>query len=119
MSQVLEEARLLTGPERMTLLCESFPVLRHADGVRPWDQHKFAAWATGSRASGWSPSAATRLAAAFVLGVWNGLANPKEGDWWNERPYRVGRFDVVEAFQRWDEDQQAAFIAWCEAPFFP
>ena len=29
---------------RMTLLCRSFPTLREADGVEPWDPHGFLSW---------------------------------------------------------------------------
>jgi len=99
--------------EAMTQLCESFHGLRGAPGVRPWDQDLFARWASAG-----SPTEATRLAAAFVLAVWNGCT-PRDGGWWNKRPLRVGRFDPVEAIARWDHEHKAAFLAWCDNPFWP
>lgn len=87
-------------------------MLRGKPGVRPWDQHEFARGASGPAYTG-----ASRLVAAFVLSVWNGS---QIGDvWWCEKPYSVGKFDVVEAMGRWDGDVQAAFIAWCNNPFWP
>lgn len=105
--------RVLTGRERMQLLCESFPVLMGVPGAWPWDQFKFAEWASGPGATH-----ASGQAAAFVLSVWNG-GTPDDGGWWNEAPYSVGRFDVVEAFACWDARQKAAFEAWCKNPFWP
>lgn len=99
--------------ERMSLLAESFHGLRGAPGVRPWDQDKFAHWASSG-----SPTAASRLAAAFVLSVWNG-GQPKDGGWWSKRPFRVGRFDPVEAVARWDHLHVEAYLAWCRNPFWP
>jgi hypothetical protein len=43
----------------------------------------------------------------------------RDGGWWNKRPYRVGRFDIVHAMGLWDYQQKAAFMAWCENPFWP
>lgn len=103
----------ITGRQRMTALCQSFPILRNADGVQPWDQERFARWAGGPG------STATRQAAAFVLSVWNGSCEPKEGGWWNKKPFRVGRFDLVVAWQVWDCHQKDAFLQWCENPFYP
>lgn len=105
--------QIRTGRERMEALCESFPVLRGRPGTSPWDQHAFAAWASGP-----APTGASRQAAAFVLSVWN-WGTPADGGWWNQEPYSVGVFDPVEAMTRWDVHQQTAFIAWCENPFFP
>lgn len=102
----------LTNAELMERLCNSFPALRGVPGTAPWDQRRFAKWASGGI------STAERLAAAFVLSVWNG-GTPADGGWWNQKPYHVGRFDVVNAFGRWDSEQQAAFLAWCADPFWP
>jgi hypothetical protein len=111
MSTTIKE--LLTGRERMELLCTSFPVLRGVPGTIPWDQHKFARWASGP-----ATTSAIDQAAAFVLSVWNG-GTPEDGGWWNEPPHVVGRFDVVRALALWDHEQQAAFLAWCNDPFWP
>lgn len=101
----------LTGRERMTLLCESFPTLRGRPGTNPWYEHDFAKWASGP-----APSSAIRQAAAFVLAVWNG---GNAGAWWNEKPWGVGVFDPVHAMALWDHQHQAAYIAWCNDPFWP
>lgn len=97
----------------MTELCESFHVLRGKPGVRPWDQYTFARWASGGE-----PTTAVSFAAAFVLSVWNG-STPADGGWWNDPPYNVGRFDIVEAMAYWDHSNKTAFFAWCENPFWP
>ena len=91
MNLAAPEAPRLRSHERMALLCHSFPSLRDAYGVNPWDQHSFARWASGP-----APTHGSRQAAAFVLAVWNGGTPDKDGGWWNKRPYRAGRFDVVE-----------------------
>lgn len=112
-------ARSILGDEvhpcvqQMTDLCNSFPCLRGKPGTSPWDQYDFAL-----AMSGGGPTPATRLAAAFVLSVWNG-GTPRDRGWWNKRPYRVGVFDPVEAMARWDYQQREAFLAWCENPFYP
>lgn len=106
-------ARRLTGEERMTLLCQSFPTLARVPGASPWNQHAFAKWASGP-----APTGASRQAAAFVLSVWNGCT-PLDGGWWNEAPYHVGRFDPVEALGRWDARHAEAFREWCSDPFWP
>lgn len=109
----------VSAQDQMTALCQSFHALRKAPGVSPWDQHKFAKWASGP-----APSESTRQAAAFVLSVWNG-GTPADGGWWNDRdPVHgnklcVGRFDPVEAIARWDHLHTEAFLAWCRAPFYP
>lgn len=97
---------------RMTELCNRFHSLRGAPGTDPWQQKKFARWASGGI------TAAERQAAAFVLTVWNGH-HPDDGGWWNEPPFRVGRFDVVVALAHWDYQHRAAFIFWCQHPFWP
>lgn len=97
---------------RMTELVNSFHVLRGAPGTNPWDQHAFARFFSGGQ------SHAEKQAAAFVLSVWNGHA-PKDGGWWNQRPYRVGRFDAIHAFAVWDQLNKQAFLAWCADPFWP
>ncbi len=104
---------MLTGREQMTALCLSFPVLRGAWGIKPWDQYDFARWATNL-----DGDSAEEQAAAFVLSVWNG-SQPADGGWWNEDPYKVGRFDIVRASKLWDRQQMDAFLDWCEKPFYP
>lgn len=111
------ESALEEGRDEMSALCASFPTLRGVPGTAPWNQTEFAHWASGP-----APSRAMRLAAAFVLSVWNGCT-PDDGGWWNgslgDDEFHVGRFDVVDAFGVWDANHQAAFVAWCRKPFFP
>jgi hypothetical protein len=95
----------------MSALAESFPTLRGRVGVRPWNQLAFARGMSGGQ------SYCEKQAAAFVLAVWNG--GTYDEPWWCESPYRVGRFDAVDAMARWDSAHQAAFIAWCQNPFWP
>ena len=105
----------LSGKLRMDLLCQAFPSLRRAprwEGL-PTPAIAFARWASGPRCTH-----AGRQAAAFALSVWNG-GTPDDGGWWNEGKYRVGRFDVVEAFSSWDQAHRAAFLSWCNGPFWP
>lgn len=106
----------LTAKSRMTLLCQSFPTLRGAPGASPWEQRKFAQWASGpARTSGSSH------AAAFVLGVWNGCCFElgDEPAWFQTKPYSVRVFDPVAALAAWDEAHASAFIRWCMDPFYP
>ncbi|WP_428303867.1 hypothetical protein [Lacipirellula sp.] len=98
---------------QMSRLCESFPSLFNKPGVRPWNQKIFAQWASGPGATSGS-----RWAAAFVLGVWNGVSVGRDR-WFGKRPYRVPEFDVVQAMGAWDHQHAAAFIAWCSKPFWP
>lgn len=105
----------VSGRVLMTALCKTFPTLRGVPGASPWDEHKFARWASGP-----APSGAMRLAAAFVLSVWNGCCDVEDVEpWWNEGEYRVGRFDVVLAMKMWDGPHTEAFLAWCRKPFYP
>jgi hypothetical protein len=94
----------------MVLLCESFHSLRGAPGTHPWNQHTFATWASGGKTD------AERQAAAFVLSVWNGN---NLAPWWSKKPFRVSVFDATLACAIWDEQNRAAFIAWCNDPFYP
>lgn len=110
----------LTSQERMTRLAESFPVLRGFHGVRPWNHIAFAKTAVGGHMT-----SASRQAAAFVLSVWNGSCleysgrKPSLKTWWNDGEFRAGTFDAIYAFGVWDHQHQAAYIAWCQKPFWP
>jgi hypothetical protein len=98
---------------QMAEFVATFPSLARAAGVGlTFDPPTFAKWATSGKSN------AERQAAAFVLSVWNG-GTPADGGWWNQRPYRVGRFDAVAAFALWDYQHKAAFLAWCADPFWP
>lgn len=88
----------------MEALCASFPCLHGKPGTMPWDQHAFAKF-------GRVASSGERYAVQFILSVWN---NTNRDAWW-----KCGTFDAVEAMMCWDSNNQRAFIAWCQDPFFP
>lgn len=52
--------------------------------------------------------AGSLMAGRFVLQVWN-----------PHTKWTAGRFNVVEALQRWDEVHRAAFLAWARDPWWP
>ena len=85
----------------MTALALSFPALREATGIEPFDGGKLDAWAVGYANSG------GRHAAQFVLALWD-----------QSRDWRAGKFSVIEAFQVWDDDHRESFIRWAREPFW-
>lgn len=93
----------LSNRERMSAIAASFPALRNAPGVRPFDQHALAAYANGPHSHG------EILAARFILGVWSG-----DGTFPDVTP-----FDLFEAMGVWDSRNRAAFLAWCQSPYWP
>lgn len=82
-------------------LAWSFPTLRTARGVAPWDPEVFDAWACGPE-----PSAGGLYAAQLVLAVFNMFA---------ERG--CGKFDIIRALNVWDAAHREAFLAWAEDPW--
>ena len=86
----------------LSALAESFPSLRGAPGVRPFQAEALSRWL------GDSEDASTRAAVAFVLAVYDAPS------WRARLP-----FDVVEALQRWDAAHSTAFMAWAERPWVP
>ncbi len=90
-------------PGCMDELILSFPTLGQAEGVCPWDERRFAAWACGP-----APSHGARCAARFVLSVWN-----------SKRQWKCGAFDLMEALGCWDDEHRAAFMQWVRAPWWP
>jgi len=88
-----------TEVDRIMPLAESFPCLRGAPGVRPWDADKLAAWVPVA-------SHGERCAALFVLHVWNHI-----------HVWPCGSFDIMEAINIWDEGNLAAFQRWAADPF--
>lgn len=53
-------------------------------------------------------TAGSLMAGRFILQVWN-----------PHTKWTAGRFNVVEAFQRWDEAHRRAFMAWAQEPWWP
>lgn len=88
--------------EYLSRLAESFPSLRGAPGVRPFDAMALKSWAGALRFA-----SSARYAASFVLEVHRGRVG---------RPHPLDPFDVASAFLRWDDDHRAAFAAWAAAP---
>jgi len=88
--------------QRLTALAQSFPALKEADGIAPFEPRILEKW-TGSPAC----NELARHAACLVLNVYN----PRT-------PWRLGRFDVLKAMRTWDDAHRAAFLAWVQEPFF-
>lgn len=110
-------AQPLTGRQRMELLCDSFHALRGRPGTSPWDAETFAKYLAGP-----APTSASLQAGLFVLSVWNGGNGgwrPKSREWWTQKPYFLGMFDLVRAWAQWDHLHKQAFLAWCDDPFYP
>lgn len=146
------------GAEQIVRLARSFPSLRNADGLEPWDAVAFLGWALGPACTSGSWHAAM-----FVLSVWNsttdwaqvareeglvatgapeaghntarialllGLADDEaaarelEPALVDRAAHAVARtrrytFNVARALATWDEAHCAAFLRWCQLPFFP
>jgi len=89
---------------RMTAIARSFPSLRKAAGVDPWDADLFAEWAKGP-----AVTHGGMHAAAFVLSVWNN----------DPAAFGLPPFDFTRAWGTWDEAHSAALLAWAREPFWP
>jgi len=87
---------------RMTELARSFPCLRDAPGVDPWDPQALDRWAVGPASHG------ERVAASFLLAVWDSST-----DW------TCGRFDLMEALNVWPESHRVPFLQWACDPWWP
>ena len=97
----------LTGEERalrarMTAFALTFPSMRYALGVEPWDALELDAWGSGPRSHG------ERVTAQFLLNVWD-----PSTEW------KCGRFDLMEALRIWDPEHHKAFLRWAAAPWWP
>ncbi len=83
-------------PTRLLALALTFPSLRHA----PLDDgHTLFEWSKRCSATG-------RLAAHFILNVWD---NTKGAPW--------PAFDGVRAVQLWNRADQGAFLDWAREPW--
>jgi hypothetical protein len=87
---------------RMTLLAQSFPSLRAAGGVSPWDASQLEAWLMSG-----APGHGAKCAGRFVLSVWNSY-----------HEWASGRFDLHEALGCWDAKHREAFTRWTAAPWW-
>ena len=87
----------------MEKLALTFPGLREASGLDPWDAYKFDLWADGAQV----PHSA-RYAAQFILMIWN-----------PEREWDTGGFEAIEALRCWDAEHRCAFLQWAAEPWWP
>src|SRR5438552_15466755 len=94
--KMLDDADRVRIRQKMERLALSFPILIDKPGVFPWDPDVFDEWAATGEANH-----EERLAARFVLAVWD------PGVEW-----KAGRFGVMEALRVWDREERAAFVAW-------
>lgn len=95
---------MITSPEtsaKLVALTESFPTLRGL--LEVWDPDRLDTLACGPE-----PGSGAFRAAQFVLGVWNHRAD-----------FKCGKFDFHVAWAIWDDDHQAAFLAWAQDPWWP
>lgn len=112
------------GRARMVRLSERFPSLAMVAGagIGPWDELSVLAYACRPVSHG------ERLAALFVLHVWN------SGTDWNEIAHMEGddgepplleegesikAFDLMEAWAVWDLEHRYAALLWLTDPFWP
>ncbi len=98
--ELTEEEKALRA--RMTAFALTFPSMRYALGVKPWDAVELDAWASGPRSHG------ERATAQFLLAVWD-----PSTDW------KCGRFDLMEALRIWDSGHHQAFLQWAAKPWWP
>ncbi|MFO0888251.1 MAG: hypothetical protein U0790_03785 [Isosphaeraceae bacterium] len=87
---------------RMAAFALTFPSMRYASGVKPWDAERLDAWADGSRSHG------ELVTARFLLTVWDPAT-----DW------KCGRFDLMDALRVWDPTHHAVFLRWAREPWWP
>jgi len=114
---------------QLSALAETFPSLRGAPGVRPWEPMTLLAWALKERNNNELEAAAFMLYLARDLtretdwlqeAMDAGLPRPHYGDGWTGmktmRFYSsLTRFDVFCAIANWDAEHRAAFAAWAAA----
>ncbi|MFN7948843.1 MAG: hypothetical protein U0Z53_26055 [Blastocatellia bacterium] len=92
--------RLIFNEYRACQLAGSFPSLRQAPGIQPWEPARLDAWAETQNDPG------TVYAARFVLEVWN-----------QHQEWQCGRFSISDAMYVWDEAHREAFRQWARCPY--
>lgn len=106
---------LRNSTDRISGFARSFPSLRNAAGLTPWDPEVFARWATNS-----CDDPAALHAARFVLqNVWGHIndidALARQLGLSGAPPFQP--FDVSAALDAWDEEHREAFMRWTHSPF--
>lgn len=97
-------------PVEIVKLAKSFPSLRDAKGLKPWEWSKFDRWLYFQEKSQSELPRELRMqnhAGRFVLEVWLGGSHIPQ----------IGLFVVSQAMWVWDEEHRQAFRAWCAAPW--
>lgn len=111
----------MTNTERMTQLALTFPTLRKAPGVDPWDISLFEDWAKMC-------SHGELLTVRFLLAVWHGRSFRVESTTTKadgtriykvSSPWSCGLFDAVDALGTWDREHREAFLTWAKEPWWP
>lgn len=87
--------------QTMTTFARTFPCLRGAPGVSPWEPIELDRWAVGPASHG------ERVSASFVLAVWDSSTA------WESR------FDLMDALNVWDIPHREAFVKWASNPWWP
>ena len=87
---------------KMTAFARTFPTMRNADGVDPWDAERLEAWAKGPLSHG------ERVTARFLLSVWDPA-----------HAWQLDPFDLMEALKIWDPAHHEAFLRWAADPWWP
>ena len=98
--KLTEEERSLRA--RMAAFAVTFPSMRYASGVEPWDAVELDAWGNGPCSHG------KRVTAQFLLNVWD-----PSTDW------KCGRFDLMEALNVWPPSHREPFLRWASDPWWP
>jgi hypothetical protein len=88
--------------KKMTAFARTFPSMRHALGIDPWDAEELASWSKGPLSHG------ERVTAWFLLSVWDPVVA------WDLDP-----FDLMEALRIWDPAHHQAFLRWAAKPWWP
>ncbi len=84
----------------MSEIAQTFPSLRQADGVSPWNAWQLHDWA---KQTARDPMA--RHAVEFLLMLWH--------------PARFSGFSLFHALPEWDEEHRRAFSTWAGRPYWP
>lgn len=95
---------------RIQALAESFPSLRKATGIRPWNPEQLEAWACDRAANDESAF----LAVQFILSLFEEDVGIPPG-----ARNECGPFDFRAAMMAWDDEHRNAFIDWVKAPWWP
>lgn len=89
---------LLSPNRAIASLANMFPSLREAPGLEPFDENRFGEWMNSEASS------AGKHAARLVLSVWENVPHA---------------FNLIEAFQDWDDEHREAYVVWFQQPLMP